>query len=122
MAFRKHPTYIRKARGRYQLQRGVPKDLQQALGKKVWVEPGGATYREAHRLSPAFVARTDLEIKQARGELNRSPDEIIDALPKEFDLSDPELFEALEEGAHMAVEEGWFTKQQGDRYLRGLHG
>ena len=98
MAFRKHPTYIRKARGRYQLQRGVPKDRQQALGKKVWVEPGGSTYREAHRLSPAFVARTDLEIRQARGELNRSPDEIIDALPKEFDLSDPELFEALEEG------------------------
>ena len=122
MAFRKHPTYIRKARGRYQLQRGVPKDLQQALGKKVWVEPGGATYREAHRLSPAFVARTDLEIKQARGELNRSPDEIIDDLPKEFDLSDPELFEALEEGAHVAVEERWFTKQQGDRYLRVLHG
>ena len=122
MAFRKHPTYIRKARGRYQLQRGVPKDLQQALGKKVWVEPGGATYREAHRLSPAFVARTDPEIKQARVELNRSPDEIIDALPKEFDLSDPELFEALEEGAHVAVEEGWFTKQQGDRYLRVLHG
>ena len=122
MAFRKHPTYIRKARGRYQLQRGVPKDLQQALGKKVWVEPGGATYREAHRLSPAFVARTDLEINQARGEFSRSPEEIIDALPKEFDLSDPELFEALEEGAHVAVEEGWFTKQQGDRYLRVLHG
>lgn len=122
MAFRKHPSYIRKARGRYQLQRGVPKDLQQALGKKLWVEPGGSTYREAHRLSPAFVARTDLEIRQARGELNRSPDEIIDALPKEFDLSDPELFEALEEGAHVGVEEGWLTKQQGDRYLRVLYG
>ena len=50
-----------------------------------------------------------LTLKSNRPEaLNRSPDEIIDALPKGFDLSDPELFEALEEGAHVAVEEGWF--------------
>lgn len=122
MAYRKHPTYVRKARKGYQLQRGVPKDLQQALGKKVWVESGGSSYKEAHRLSPAFVERTDLEIRQARGELNRTPDELIDALPKEFDLSDQELFAALEEGAYVALEEGCLTKQQGDRYLRVLHG
>ena len=42
--FRKHPTYVRKARNGYQLQRGVPKDVQPVLGKRIWVEGARSTY------------------------------------------------------------------------------
>ena len=69
MPFRKHPTYVRKARNGYQLQRGVPKDVQPVIGKTVWVEGAGSTYRVAQRLSPAFAAKTDrliAEVQQVR--------------------------------------------------------
>lgn len=122
MGFRRHPTYVRKARNGYQLQRGVPKDLQLVLGKKVWVEPGGATYREAHRRSPAFASRTDRDISIARGEQALSPEELTDALPKAYDLADQELVAALDEGASVAVEEGWMPPEQAGRYRRVLHG
>ena len=91
MAFRKHPTYLRKARKGYQLHRGVPKDVQPIIGKQVWCEPGGGTYREAHARSPGFVARTDRDIAVARGQLVLSPEELIDTLPKAYDLSDSEI-------------------------------
>ena len=122
MAFCKHPTYVRKARKGYQLQRGVPKDIQFIVGKSVWVESGGSTYREAHRRSPGFVARTDQEIALARGELRLSADELIDRVPKEYDLRDPEVRELLEEGASAAVELELLTPQQEARYLRVLRG
>jgi len=122
VGFRRHPTYVRKARNGYQLQRGVPKDLQPIFGKTVWVEPGGATYREAHRRSPAFVARTDHVIKIARGQLALGPEELTDALPKASDLSDQEPVAALDEGATVAAEEGWMTLEQARRYTRVLHG
>jgi hypothetical protein len=96
VAFRKHPTYVRKARNGYQLQRGVPKDVQPIIGKALWSEPGGATYREAHARSPGFVARTDRDIAVARGQLVLSPEELIDALPKAYDLKDPEIVALLE--------------------------
>jgi hypothetical protein len=107
VAFRKHPTYVRRARNGYQLQRGVPKDVQPVIGKKVWCEPGGATYREAHSRSPGFVARTDRDIAVARGQLVLSPEELIDVLPKTHDLNDPEMVAMLKEGADVAAEEGW---------------
>jgi hypothetical protein len=91
VAFRKHPTYLRKARKGYQLHRGVPKDVQPIIGKQVWCEPGGGTYREAHARSPGFVARTDRDIAVARGQLVLSPEELIDTLPKAYDLSDSEI-------------------------------
>ena len=122
MAFRKHPTYVRKARNGYQLQRGVPIDVQPIIGKKVWCEPGGATYREAHARSPGFVARTDRDIAVARGQLVLSPEELIDSLPKTHDLNDREMVAALKEGADVAVEEGWLTTEQRQRYLRVLNG
>ena len=122
MAFRKHPTYVRNARNGYQLQRGVPKDVQPVIGKKVWCEPGGATYREAHARSPGFVARTDRDIAVARGQLVLSPDELIDALPKTHDLNDPGMVALLKEGADVAAEEGWLTNEQRQRYLRVLVG
>jgi len=122
VAFRKHPTYVRKARNGYQLQRGVPKDVQPIIGKALWSEPGGATYREAHARSPGFVARTDRDIAVARGQLVLSPEELIDALPKAYDLKDPEIVAMLEEGADVAVEERWMTAEQRQRYLRVLVG
>jgi len=122
VAFRKHPTYVRKARKGYQLQRGVPKDIQAAIGKSVWVESGGSTYREAHRRSPAFVARTDREIALARGELSLSAEEQIDLVPEQFELRDPEVLDLLEEGASAAVLEQLLTPQQEERYLRVLRG
>ena len=122
MAFRKHPTYVRKARNGYQLQRGVPKDVQPIIGKALWSEPGGATYREAHARSPGFVARTDRDIAVARRQLVLSPEELIDALPKAYDLNDPEMVALLEEGADVAVQERWLTAQQRQRYVRVLVG
>ena len=122
MAFRKHPTYVRKARNGYQLQRGVPKDVQPIIGKALWSEPGGATYREAHARAPGFVARTDRDIAVARGQLVLSPEEVIDSLPTGSDLTDPEIVESLEEGARVALVEGWMTREQTDRYLRVLYG
>ena len=66
VVFRKVPGYIVKARASYQLQRGVPRDCQSHVGKKKWKEPGGKTLNEAHARVPAFIARTDQEIREAR--------------------------------------------------------
>ena len=41
---------MRKARNEYQFQRGVPKDVQPVIGKTIWVEAAGSTYRVAQRL------------------------------------------------------------------------
>jgi hypothetical protein len=68
VVFRKVPNYIVKGRASYQLQRGVPSDCQAQVGKKKWKEPGGKTLNEARARVPGFIARTDLEIRQARGE------------------------------------------------------
>ena len=122
MAFRKHPTYVRKARNGYQLQRGVPTDVQPIIGKQVWCEPGGASYREAHARSPGFVARTDRDIAVARGQLTLSPEELIDSLPKAYDLKDSEMVALLEEGADVAAQERLLTPEQRQRYLRVLVG
>ena len=70
MPFRKHPTYVRKARNGYQLQRGVPRDVQPVIGKTIWVEGAGSTYRVAQRLSPVFAAKTDRLIAEARNEVS----------------------------------------------------
>ena len=93
MPFRKHPTYVRKARNGYQLQRGVPKDVQPVIGKTIWVEGAGSTYRVAQRLSPVFAAKTDRLIAEARNEVLWTCDELIDAVPSRFDLSDLEVVE-----------------------------
>ena len=100
----------------------MPRDVQPIIGKALWSEPGGTTYREAHARSPGFVARTDRDIAVARGQLALSPEEIIDALPKTYDLGDPEMVTLLAEGADVAVEEKWLTHKQGLRYRRVLHG
>ena len=72
---------MRKARNGYQLQRGVPKDVQPVIGKTIWVEGAGSTYRVAQRLSPVFAAKTDRLIAEARNEVSLTGDELIDAVP-----------------------------------------
>ena len=73
---------MRKARNGYQLQRGVPKDLEPVIGKTIWVEGAGSTYRVAQRLSPAFAAKTDRLILEARNEVLLTRDKLIDAVPQ----------------------------------------
>lgn len=122
MSYRKHPTYVRKARNGYQLQRGVPKDVQPVIGKTVWVEGAGSTYRVAQRLSPAFAAKTDRLIAEARNEVALSGDELIDAVPQRFDLSDPDVLEALLNGCDVEADEGLITPDQAHRYQAILKG
>ena len=62
------PNYIVKARASYQLQRGVPSDCQNQVGKKKWKEPGGRTRNKARARVPGSLTRTDLAIRSARGE------------------------------------------------------
>ena len=113
---------MRKARNGYQLQRGVPKDVQPVIGKTIWVEGAGSTYRVAQRLSPVFAAKTDRLIAEARNEVSLSDDELIDAVPNRFDLSDPEVVEALLTGCDVEVEEGALTRKQASRYRAILKG
>ena len=80
MPFRKHPTYVRKARNGYQLQRGVHKDFQPVIGKTVWVEGAGSTYRVAQRLSPSFAAKTDRLIAETHIEVSLTGDELSIAI------------------------------------------
>ena len=103
---------MRKARNGYQLQRGVPKDVQPVIGKTIWVEAAGSTYRVAQRLSPAFAAKTDRLIAEARNEVSLTGEELIDSLPQRFDLSNSEIVDLLFEGSDVAVEEGLITPEQ----------
>ena len=113
---------MRKARNGYQLQRGVPKDVQPVIGKTIWVEAAGSTYRVAQRLSPVFAAKTDRLIAEARNEVSLTGDELIDAVPARFDLSDPEVVDALLTGCDVEVEEGALTREQASRYRAILTG
>ena len=122
MPFRKHPTYVRKARNGYQLQRGVPKDVQPVIGKTVWVEGAGSTYRVAQRLSPVFAAKTDRLIAEARNEVSLTGDELIDSVPQRFDLSDPDVVQLLLDGSDVSVEEGLITREQKNRYRAVVRG
>ena len=113
---------MRQARNGYQLQRGVPKDVQPVIGKTIWVEAAGSTYRVAQRLSAAFAAKTDRLIAEARNEVSLTGDELIDLVPQRFDLSDPEIVETLLTGCDVEVEEGSITLDQAARYRAILKG
>ena len=49
-------------------------------------------------------------------------DELIDAVPDRFDLSDPEVVEALLAGCDVDAEEGALTLEQASRYRAILKG
>ena len=99
-----------------------PKTFSQSLGKTVWVEGAGSTYRVAQRLSPAFAAKTDRLIAEARNEVSLTGDELIDSVPQRFDLPDPDVVELLLDGSDVAVEEGLITREQESRYRAVLRG
>ena len=98
MAYRRIPSYVYKARQGYVPQRAVPTDVRAVIGRAKFKEPGG-TLQEARARVPAFIARTDHEIAIARGQLQLSADEHIDRIPQAFNLPDPDVVDALLEGA-----------------------
>ena len=105
-------SHIYKARQSYVLQRAVPSDVRQVVGKATWKEGGGKTLNEARARLPGFLAWTDREIAIARGELLLTPDEQIDRLPLTTDLKDPVMQELLLEGARIDPE---LTQAQRER-------
>jgi integrase len=82
MAYRKVPAYIYKARQGYVLQRAVPSDVREVIGKAKFKEPGGATQNEARARLPSFLSRTDELIRTARGQTRLANDELIEVLPR----------------------------------------
>ena len=112
---------MRKARNGYQLQRGVPKDVQPVIGKTTWVEAAGSTYRVAQRLS-SFCGQDRSTHRSSRNEVSLTGDELIDSLPQRFDLSGSEIVDLLFEGCDVAVDEGLNTPEQESRYRAVLTG
>lgn len=86
--------------------------------------PGGKTLREAQRRLPGFLDQTDEHIRLLQGEAQPvDPEELIDTLPKSWNLNDKETVALLDgEGADVALEEGWMSREQAGRYRRVLHG
>ena len=89
----------------YALQRSVPRDLQKVLGKRLFKEPGGATLSEARARVPSFLARTDAEIREARGHHLTPQEQLIKGGPQPGygagDLADataPQLAQYSEDG------------------------
>jgi integrase len=82
MVYRKLPSYIYKRRQGFGLQRAVPSDLREVLGKAKFKEPGGKTLNEARARVPGFLVRTDELIRTARGHSRMSNDQLMEALPE----------------------------------------
>lgn len=122
VVFRKHASYIRQGRAGYQLQRGVPKALQEHIGRTQWKEPGGKTLREAQARVSGFLDRTDRAIAEAKGEVKYSTDEVIDLIPKAFKLTTSEDVEDLVVGIEILKVEGGLTRDQADRAIRIARG
>lgn len=118
------PSFIRLTRGRYQLQRAVPKGLQDVARKRLWTSPGGKTHHEAQRRLSGFLKATDDEIQRLSQLITRElgVEELTDSLPTLYDLEDPEVVDLLEEGAFVAYDKGWMSRDQAERYRRVLHG
>ncbi len=81
MPFTQKASYIVRGRSSYHLQRLVPKDCKQFIGKSKWTEPGG-TLSQARAKVPGFLARTDAEIREARGEQLTPEEWMINAAQK----------------------------------------
>ena len=61
----------------YGLQRSVPRDLQQVIGKRLFKEPGGPTLSQARARVTGFLQRTDAVISTARGKPLSAMEELI---------------------------------------------
>jgi len=119
VAVPKIASHIYKARQSYVLQRAVPSDLRQVVGKATWKAAGGKALNEARARLPGFLARTDREIAIARGELMLTMDEHIDRLPFTTDLRDPVVQELLLEGASVDPD---LTEAQRERMVAVVTG
>ena len=119
VAVPKIASHIYKARQSYVLQRAVPSDVRQVVGKATWKEPGGQALNEARARLPGFLARTDREIAIARGELLLSPDEQIARLPEMANLQDPAVQELLLEGARVDPDLTQAQREQMQAVVRG---
>jgi integrase len=85
---------------------------------------GERNHHEAQRRLSGFLRATYEEIQRLSQITTRElgVEELTDSQPTLYDLKDPELVEALDEGAGVAIENGWMSREQGDRYRRVLHG
>ena len=92
------------------------------MGKTIWVEAAGSTYRVAQRLSAALAASTDRVPAETRSQVSLTGDELIDAVPQRVDLSDPEVVELLLTGCDVEAEERAVTVEQASRYRTVLKG
>jgi len=119
VAVPKIASYIYKARQSYVLQRSVPSDVRQVVGKATWKEGAGKTLIEARSRLPGFLARTDGEIAIARGELLLTIDEQIDRLPLTVDLKAPDMQELLLVGAEADTD---LSKAQRERMVGVVKG
>ena len=111
-----------KARNGYQLQRGVPKDVQPVIGQTIWIEGAGSTYRVAQRLLLVFAAKTDRLIAEARNQVSLMQDERIDVVLGRFDLS---VAIAKEAGFSVSVDElkkAIESVELSEEHLEGISG
>ena len=120
MVYRRVPSFIYKARQGYVLQRAVPSDVRDVLGKAKFKEPGGESLNEARARIPAFLSRTDELIKTARGQSRLSTDDLLETLPN---LSgDPDLQGLMVEGLDVELREGSLSQAQVERGTALLRG
>lgn len=111
MPFTQKASYIVRGRSSYHLQRLVPKDVRQAIGKSKWTEPGG-TLSQARAKVPGFLSRTDSEIREARGEQISPEERVIRQGDLEglstgelAELADPRVGQYLDDGSPNPVYE-----------------
>jgi hypothetical protein len=76
--------YLKRRRGRegYFLQRSVPPDCRDVIGKATWTRKAGNTAAEAKRNVPQFLAETEQPIKEARGQKLTPSQKIRSLLPE----------------------------------------
>ena len=87
MGFRRAPSYIAQLpSGSYQLQRGVPRPLRQAIGKAIFKGPSFSSIHEARGNVQGFLDQTELEIRRAKGEQVTPQELMLEAVQKEPSL------------------------------------
>ena len=72
--------------GSYQLQRGVPRPLRQAIGKAMFKGPSFSSIHEARANVQSFLDQTELEIRRAKGEQVTPEELMLEAVHKEPSL------------------------------------
>ncbi|QNI93936.1 site-specific recombinase XerD-like domain protein [Synechococcus sp. A15-127] len=84
----------------------MPKDCRIKVGKNKWTEPGGNTLNEARAKVPSFLARTDAEIAEARGELQITNQERVLRQGNDPELNALDLAELANPRVGMYLDDG----------------